>query len=188
MSKLVKNLMIEDVRKKLAGVGDALLVSVVGLDAGKTQSLRQKLRKKNISLMVVKNSLARRAMEGTPLAAAFEQAEGSLAVVWGGTDIVSLAKEVAALADDKTMAPFEARGGIVEGEKIGAAEVKEVAKWPSREEVLSKIVGLILGPGAQLAAILGGPGGTLAGQLKTLADKEEGAAAEGAPAEAPAAG
>jgi len=123
--------------------------------------------------MVVKNSLARRAVEGTPLAVAFEQAEGSFAVVWGGTDIVSLAKEVMTLADDKTMAPFEPRGGVVDGQRIGAAQVKEVSKWPSREEILSKIAGQILGPGAQLAAILLGPGGTIAGQVKSIADKEE---------------
>ncbi len=182
MSKLVKNMMIDDVRKKLQGVNDALLVSIVGLDAIKNQSLRAKLRSKNISLVLVKNSLARRAVEGTPLAPAFEQAEGSLAVVFGGADIVSLAKEITALADDKAMAPFEARGGVVDGQRIGAAQVKEVSKWPSREEVLSKIAGLILGPGAQLAAILGGPAGTLAGQIKSIADKEEAPAAEAASA------
>lgn len=175
MSKLVKNLQIDDVKKKLTGVNDALLVSIMGMDAIKNQSLRAKLRSKNIQLVVVKNSLARRAVEGTPLAAAFEQAEGSLAVVWGGTDIVALAKEVTALADDKTMAPFEARGGVVDGQKIGAAQVKEVSKWPTREEVLSKIAGQILGPGAQLAALLLGPGGTVAGQIKSIADKEESA-------------
>jgi ribosomal protein L10 len=173
MSKYVKNLQIDDVKKKLSGVGDALLVSVLGMDAIKNQSLRAKLRGKNIHLMVVKNSLASRAVEGTPLAAAFEQAEGSLAVVWGGTDIVSLAKEVVAIADDKTMAPFQARGGVVDGQRIGADQVKEVSKWPSREEVLSKIAGQILGPGAQLAALLLGPGGTVAGQIKSIADKEE---------------
>lgn len=173
MSKFVKNLQIDDVKKKLTGVGDALLVSVLGMDAIKNQSLRAKLRGKNIHVMVVKNSLARRAVEGTPLAAAFEQAEGSLAVVWGGTDIVSLAKEVMTLAEDKTMAPFEPRGGVVDGQRIAADQVKEVSKWPSREEILSKIAGQILGPGAQLAAILLGPGGTIAGQVKSIADKEE---------------
>ena len=181
MSKFVKNLQIEDVRKKLQGVNDALLVSIVGLDAIKNQSLRAKLRSKNISLVLVKNSLARRAVEGTPLAAAFEQAEGSLAVVWGGTDIVTLAKEVTALTEDKTLAQFEARGGVVDGARIGAAQVKEVSKWPSREDMLSKIAGLILGPGSQLAAALLGPGGTVAGQIKTLADKEEAPEAEAAP-------
>jgi len=181
MSKFVKNLLIEDVRKKLTGVNDALLVSISGLDAIKNQALRSKLRGKNIQLMLVKNSLARRAVEGTPLAAAFEQAEGSLAVVWGGSDIVSLAKEVMALADDKTMAPFEPRGGVVDGQRIAAAEVKEVSLWPTREEMLSKLVGQILGPGAQLAALLLGPGSQIAGQLKTITEKEEGAA-ETAPA------
>ena len=184
MSKYVKNLLISDVRKKLAGVNDALLVSVSGLSAVKNQSLRSKLRGKGINLMVVKNSLAKQATGGSPLNVAFDQAEGSLAVVWGSTDIVTLAKEVVAIAEDKAMVPFEARGGVVDGQKINAKEVKDVSKWPSREEVLGKIVGQILGPGAQLAALLLGPGGKLAGQLKTKSEGAEGDAAEAAPAEA----
>ncbi|MBL9084780.1 MAG: 50S ribosomal protein L10 [Planctomycetales bacterium] len=183
MSKYVKNLLIDDVKKKLAGVNDALLVSVSGLDATKNQSLRAKLRGKGIGLMVVKNSLAKQATKGTPLNVAFDQAEGSLAVVWGSADIVSLAKEVVAIAEDKTMAPFAARGGVVDGQRLSADEVKDVSKWPSREEVLGKIVGQILGPGAQLAALLLGPGGQLAGQLKTKSEGAEGDA-EAAPAAA----
>ena len=100
MSKYVKNLLISDVRKKLAGVNDALLVSVSGLDAVKNQSLRAKLRGKGINLMVVKNSLASQATGGSPLNVAFDKAEGSLAVVWGSTDIVTLAKEIVAIAED----------------------------------------------------------------------------------------
>ena len=72
MSKLVKDLVTKDLRGQLAGVSDALLVNVVGLDAIRTSKLRRELRSKNIHLEVVKNSLARRAAEGTPLAAAFE--------------------------------------------------------------------------------------------------------------------
>lgn len=183
MSKYVKNLLIGDVRKKLAGVNDALLVSVSGMTAVNNQALRAKLRAKKIQLMMVKNSLARQAVEGTSLAPAFTQAEGSLAVVWGEGDIVSLAKEIVALAEDKKMAPFEARGGVVDGQRIGAAEVKDVSKWPSREEVLGKIVGQILAPGANLAALLLGPGSKLASQLKTKSEgaDEEAAAEEPAP-------
>lgn len=184
MSKYVKNLLIGDVRKKLEGVNDALLVSISGMSATKNQSLRAKFRAKNIHLMVVKNSLARQATEGSPLRVAFEQAEGSLAVVWGANDIVTLAKEVVAIAEDKTMAPFEARGGVVDGQRIAAAEVKDVSKWPSREEMLGKIVGQILGPGANLAALLLGPGSQIAGQLKTITEKEE---ASEAPEASPAA-
>ena len=65
--------------------------------------------------MVVKNSLARRATEGTPLAPAFEGVEGTLAIVWGADDIVSLAKEVVRLAEDKEFEGFAARGGVMDG-------------------------------------------------------------------------
>ena len=97
MSKYVKNLIAKDLSNRLDGVEDAVLVNVIGLDANKTVLLRKSLRDKGISLMVVKTSLAKRATEGTPLAAAFEGAEGSLAVCWGCEDFVSLVKEVTAL-------------------------------------------------------------------------------------------
>ena len=118
MSKYVKNLLISDVRKKLAGVNDALLVSVSGLDAVKNQSLRAKLRGKGISLMVVKNSLARQATGGSPLNVAFDQAEGSLAVVWGSTDIVNLAKEIVAIAEDRL--PRSAKQSGADPDHVGA--------------------------------------------------------------------
>ena len=66
-----------------------------------TVVLRKELREKGIQLTVVKNSLARRATEGTVLAPAFEGLEGTLAAVWGAEDFVSLAKEVVRLHDSK---------------------------------------------------------------------------------------
>jgi hypothetical protein len=86
MSKQLKNMIAAEVRKRLEGVNDALLVNVIGLDSANTFNLRRELRSKNISLLVVKNSLAKRATEGTPLARAFDDSEGSLAVVWGGEE------------------------------------------------------------------------------------------------------
>ncbi|MEM8681284.1 MAG: 50S ribosomal protein L10, partial [Planctomycetota bacterium] len=83
MSKFVKGLITRDFGKRLEGVDEALLVNVIGIDANQTVVLRKELRDKNIQLMVVKNSLAKRATEGTPLAAAFSGVEGTLAVMWG---------------------------------------------------------------------------------------------------------
>ena len=60
MSKYVKNLVIEDIQRRLKGVNDALVVNVIGLDSGKTYLLRKKLREKRINVLVVKNSLAKR--------------------------------------------------------------------------------------------------------------------------------
>jgi ribosomal protein L10 len=166
MSKYVKDLITSDLRRRLSGVTDALVVDVIGLENNKAVELRKRLRAKRINLLVVKNSLARRATEGTALAPAFEGAAGTLALLWGGEDLVSLAKDVIQLTEKNDFAPFAAKGGVMDGQRLSAAQVKEVSKWPSRREQLSILVGQILGPGATLSAQLLGPGARLASQFK----------------------
>lgn len=171
MSKAVKSLMINDLSTKLEGVNDCVLVNVIGIDANDTCALRKRLREKSISMTVVNNGLVKRAAEGTPLAPAFEQMEGSLAVCWGGEDFIDLVKEVTELDKGEEYEHFKAKGGVMDGESLTPEKVQEISKWPSRAEQLSKLVGQILGPGATLAAQLNGPGGTLAGQVKSKSEE-----------------
>lgn len=166
MSKYVKELITQELKTRLEGVQDALLVDVVGMEANSNVELRKVLRQKNIHLLMVKNSLARRATEGTSLAPAFEGTEGNLAIVWGGEDIVSLAKVVTKLAQDAKYKPLAPKGGVLDGAKLSADDVAAVSKWPSRQEQLSILVGQILSPGAKLASQLLGPGGKLASQIE----------------------
>ncbi len=166
MSKYVKNLISSELSQRLDGVQEAVLVNVIGLDANQSVVLRKDLREKDIKLLVVKNSLAKRATEGTPLATALKSAEGSLAIMWGADNIVSLAKEAMRLDADKEMEAFKTRGGIMGEEPLSAERVKEISKWPSHEEQLSILVGQILGPGRNLAAALIAPGGALASQIE----------------------
>ena len=186
MSKYVKNLISEHLGERLRGVDDALMVNMIGLDATRTNRLRSELDRRNIQVMVVKNTLAARAVAGTPLAAMFEGLNGSAAICWGADDIVALAKEVTRLARDKRFEPFAATGGVMDGERLSAAQVEQVSKWPSREEQLGMLVGQILGPGATLAAQLIGPGGALAGQIKQSGEETQEDTKEGEGAEAPA--
>jgi large subunit ribosomal protein L10 len=173
MSKYLKNLITDDLKKRLDGVSDLLVVDIAGLEANKNVALRKKLREKKIQLVVVKNSLARRATEGTALAPAFEGMQGSAGVVWGGEDIVSLAKEITRLAGDKEFEKFAARGGVMDGSKLSADDVKKVSQWPSRSEQLSLLVGQILSPGATLSGQLLGAGAKLASQIKKKSEEEE---------------
>jgi large subunit ribosomal protein L10 len=172
MSKYVKNLIMDDLKERWDGVSDALLVNVVGMEANQNVVLRKHLRDKGIQLLVVKNSLAQRASEGTSLAAAFHGTEGSLAVVWGGEDLVWLAKEIVRLANDEKFAPFAPKGGVMDGAPLAAEQVKDVSKWPSRAEQLSLLMGQILSPGATLSAQLLGPGARLASQIKKKGEEE----------------
>ena len=159
MSKYVKNLVAEHLRGRLQNVHSALLVNMIGLDANTNTRLRAELRNKNIQVMVIKNSLAARAAEGTPLAPLFADLAGTAALCWGGEDIVSLAKEITKLARNDKYKPFEARGGVMDGQRLTAPQVEQVSKWPSRAEQLSILLGQILSPGAMLASQLNSVGG-----------------------------
>jgi ribosomal protein L10 len=174
MSKLVKDLVTQELKRELDGVQELILVNVVGLSANRTTALRRSLREKNIRLLVVKNSLARRATEGTVLAPAFEGSEGTLAMVWGASDMVALAKVVVRLAGDKEYEAFRARGGVMDGARLAPEEVERISKWPSREEQLGILLGQILSPGARLASQLTAAGGALASQIKQHAERAGG--------------
>lgn len=183
MSKYVKDLITRDLAKRLDGVEDAILVNVIGMNANNTVQLRRELRDKNIQLMVVKTSLARRAAGDSTLARAFEGAEGALALVWGSEDFISLTKEITRIDKEGKYEGFATRGGVMDGEQLSADRVKEISKWPNRQEQLSLLVGQILSPGAQLSSQLLGPGGALASQIEKKSEPEgEDAAAEEAPA------
>lgn len=172
MSKFVKDLMTQEVKDRLEGVDGLLLVNVIGLTSNESMSLRKQLREKNINLMVVKNSLARRATEGTVLGPAFEGVEGANAVCWGAEDFVSLCKEISALSKSDDFEEFKTTGGVMDGEKMSPEKVAEVSKWPNRLEQLSILSGQLTAPWRTIAGQLNGPGGQLASQIKKKSEEE----------------
>jgi large subunit ribosomal protein L10 len=182
MSKAVKSMLVDDLKGRLGGVGEVIVVSLGRLDAQKTTQLRQQLRKKKIHLQLVKNSLARRATAESPLAPAFEKSEGMLAIAWGGEDVVDLAKELDRLTGVKDFEGFECRGGALDGARLDAADVKRVAKWPTRSEQLSLLSGQISSLAGRLAGQIVAAGGVLAGQIKSRAEDLEKAAGTDTPA------
>ncbi len=173
MSKYVKDLVTDDIKRRIDGVDDALLCNMIGLDANKSVELRKQLREKDINVLVIKNSLARRATQGTQLAAAFENAQGAMALVWGGEDFVSLVKEITTLHKDDEFKEFEAKGGVMDGEPLTQENVLEISKWPNRAEQLSILMGQILSPGSKLLSQIEAPGANLASQIKQISEKEE---------------
>ena len=178
MSKIVKDLLVDDLKKRLDNVNDVVVVSLGRLDAQKTSLLRSTLRKKKINLQLVKNSLARRATLGTPIAPAFTKTEGMLAIAWGGEDVVDLAKELDRLSTAKEFEGFECRGGALDGARLEAGDIKLVAKWPTRAEQLSILSGQISGLASTLSGQILSIGGTLAGQISSRVEDLEKAGGE----------
>jgi len=174
MSRTVKDLLSGDIASRLGDVENCVVANLVGLDANSTMQLRKRLREKDMRVMVIKNSMARRATEGTALAPAFEGLDGSAAVVWGGEDFVTLVKEVVELDKSSDFDAFQARGGVLDGEQLTAEKVKEISKWPSRTEQLSILSGQLTSPWTTLQSQLSGPGGMLASQIEKKSKEGEG--------------
>lgn len=171
MSKVIKNHIINELSGELDGHGEVLVIDVSKLTGNEVNALRGELRAKDISLLTVKNSLAKRACEGTSLEALGPVLEGSSTLVWGGEDVVALSREITKWS--KEIETFEIRGGAVEGKTLDRAGVDKLSKSPGRPELLSIIAGLILSPGGNIAGALLGPGGTVAGQVKSKAEEDE---------------
>lgn len=163
-------MMIGDLRAKLDGRRDFLVVDMSKMDAVQNNTLRLELAQKGITLLGVKNRLLQVILreEGA------DSLEGSLAgpsvIVWGGEDIVGLSREMTQWA--KKIDTLEIKGGAVDGQGVDASGVVDISKGPSRLELIGQLAGLILSPGAKIAGALLGPGGTIAGQLKAMSDEE----------------
>ncbi len=171
MSKVLKGMLIADIRQRIGETQDMLVVDCAKLDAIAANRMRLALREKNIFALTVRNALAKRALSESGVTGLDEVLAGPSTLVWGGEDIVALSKEIARWA--KELEPLEIKGGTVEGTSLNAAQVDELSKSPSREELIGQIAGLALSPGAQLAAALLGPSGTLAGQIESIGKGDE---------------
>ncbi len=173
MSKYVKNLVTGDIKNRLEGVADAILVNVVGMDSAATFSIRKKLREAGVNMLVIKRSMAARATEGSSLRPMFNEQLGSMAIVWGCEDFVSLAKIMSKIVKSKEFEKLELKGGVMDGDALTADQVLAVSKWPSRLEQISILVGQVLSPGSNLVSQILGGGSTLAGQIKQMIEDRE---------------
>lgn len=171
MSKVVKDMVAEDLRKRIGDCRDFVVVNSSRLDGVTNNNLRLKLRAQNIRMLCVKNTLAKRTLGELGLKSLDPFLEGPTVLVWGGPDIVALSKEIAKWVKD-LKEKLEIKGGVVDGIGVTAREVDAISKGPSREELIGRIVMLALSPGAAVCGALLGTGGTICGQVKSIAEKE----------------
>lgn len=144
--------LVDRYEQGLAQAPHAFLVSYQGIKVTDVTELRERVRQSGGSYEVVKNSLALRAIEGKPLAALSDTFVGPLAVVYTDGDPVAVAKTLTEFA--KTVPQIVFRGGVVEGRPIAANEVEQIAKLPSRQELIAKLLFLLQSPLTRLVRTL----------------------------------
>lgn len=152
MKKISKPEMVEALKGAIAAQRGAVVASFRGVTVGEMTALRKKLREVHAEFRVVKNTLVRRAAEGTPFGGLSGTFKGPTAIAFSHGDPVALAKamkEYAAASPKVTL-----RAGFLDGRVLTAAEVQALADVPSREVLLSRLVGGLGSPLSRLAAAL----------------------------------
>jgi large subunit ribosomal protein L10 len=134
------------------GAESAILVDYRGLNVPQVTDLRRQLRAAKASYKVVKNTIARRAVTGTPFEPLKDQFVGTTAIAYTGHDAVLLAKTLTTFA--KTAPSLTIKAAIVQGRAIKPAEVTELAALPGKPELYAKLLFLLQAPMIQLVSVL----------------------------------
>jgi large subunit ribosomal protein L10 len=133
-----KQAMVSEVSAKLKGAQSVIVAEYRGLDVGRVTQLRSKARKSGLYLRVLKNTLARRAVQGTPFEKLSDQMVGPL--MYGiSPDPVAGAKVLSEFAKDNEQ--FVIKAGAMPNSLLSAKDIKALALLPSREELLAKLMG-----------------------------------------------
>lgn len=145
---------LEQLKKDFGEVPNAFLVDFKGMTVAEDAQLREAVAKAKITYRVVKNTLARLAVEGTPLEPIREKFVGTTAIATTPDDPVQTAKVLTDFAKDH--AKFVFKAGIVDGRVIDVADIEKLAKMPSKEELISKMMFLINSGAQRLATVTSG--------------------------------
>jgi len=155
LSRAKKNQLLEGYEADLASASDAFVVGFKGISVIQATELRSRIRAKGGHYVVVKNTLARRAVEGKPLEQVREQFSGPTAIAYG-SDPVGIAKVLTEFAKESPVLEF--KGGLVEGRPVAANQVAEIAQMPSREELIAKLLFLLQSPITRFVRVLAASG------------------------------
>ena len=172
MNRTEKEQLVSELKEKIEGATALYYTDFTGLNVKRMTDLRRRLRKANVEYVVIKNTLALRAVNESGLVG--ERLKGPTGLVVA-KDAVAAAKVITDFAKENDKRPA-VKGGMFEGKAIDTAQVTKLASMPSREQMLAE-----LGAGLQspMAAFVGAMNGLLymfAGALEGLRTQREGAA------------
>ena len=183
----IKKPIVEEISAAIKDAQSVVLVDYRGLTVDQDTKLRKELREAGVNYKVYKNTMMNFAFKGTDFESLAPYLEGPSAVAISSTDATAPARVLAQFA--KTADKLEIKAGVVEGTLYDAAGMQTIASIPSREELLSKLLGSIQSPITNFARCMnqlaekGGAGEAPAAEVAPAAE-EAAPAAEAPSAEA----
>lgn len=171
MNREEKNQAIQDLKSRFQKATITLLADYKGLKVNEINELRKKLSENSAKMHVVKNTLARLAVEETEMKGLREHFTGTTAVITTEGDPVSSTKALVQFAKDREKP--QVKVGFMSGELIDAARVEALSKLPSREEMLAKLMGSMQAPAQNLVNVLAAIPRQLVTVLAAIRDQKE---------------
>ena len=162
---------LEELTQRFKDAKAAMVVGFQKMTVAKDQELRNQLREAGVSYEVVKNTLARRASEGTALEGATEHFKGVTAVALSNGDPVGLSKAISKFAKANPEI-FTFKAGVVEGKVVALNEVEAIASLPSKEELISKVMFLINCQAQRLVTVISAVPRNLAIVIKQIGEQK----------------
>lgn len=157
MKREEKQQLVNELHEKFSTATVAILTEFKGLGVSEMTELRQKLRGAKGELRVVKNTLARRAAEGTNASATREAFQGAIAIAFGYDDPVAPARILKEFVDKRTE-KIKVKIGVVEGQVLDSKGIKMVASLPKKEVLVADLMSRIQSP---MNGLVGGLQGIL---------------------------
>src|ERR1043166_795582 len=171
----------------LANSKSAMVVSFTGLTVAKDQEFRKSVREAGAKYQVVKNTLARIAVKGTQFEEAAESFKGVTAIAWTESDAVVLSKAISKFMKDNANL-YTFKTGVVDGKLIDFTQLTTIARLPSKDELISKLLFVLNSSSQRLVTVINAVPRDLAMVIKQIGDREDRvAAAPAAKAEEPSA-
>src|SRR5581483_3675323 len=162
---------LDQLKQDLAEAKNLFVAQFQGMTVLQDTELRQKIRDTKSKYRVVKNTLAKKAAEGTAAEGVAKSFDGSTSIAYNASDPVSLAKALTAYAKANPLFVFKA--GMVEGRVINLADITAIASLPSKEELIAKVLFLINAPAQRLAVAMNGVARNLAVVMKQAVEQKK---------------
>ncbi len=161
---------VAEIRSHFERSKTVILADYRGLTVKEMQALRRQLRDAGIDIKVYKNRLTKIAVAELELPEMGELLEGPTAFVFADEDPVAPAKALAVFA--KTHTALEMKGGLVDGAIVDVVTVKALASLPSREELVAKLMGVMMNPVRGFMGMANAPAGAFVRAMKAVADQK----------------